>query len=313
MKWRLLAGGGQALYEIGVSDSGQLVGLSRKDLDDSLETLERMAGELGATVIVQKEVTLPFPCAPIDRKRVSGALRVAPLSVDDYTASSSTDMDGSSSEYDYSHLNQTLTPASFIDSGVDLLQGSIARSSPKPIIRNYPYGQAPRIRTPSESLQDTKSTASPMLLPSSLQDDDAAFGFDLDIDSFSKYAPTPPLPQTQFTRPTKSQSSNKSKRVHRTADPIAKAAKRRQRREERRLGLEPGVNHPTIGETSTSTMITLTVQVHNPVDERQGTRDDGDKTPPLFDPLAPRFIVEALVLRKLTTEEAFIDLEGLQL
>ena len=30
LKWRLLAGAGQALYEIGVSDSGQLVGLSRK-------------------------------------------------------------------------------------------------------------------------------------------------------------------------------------------------------------------------------------------------------------------------------------------
>jgi len=30
LKWRLLAGSGQALYEIGVSDSGQLIGLSRK-------------------------------------------------------------------------------------------------------------------------------------------------------------------------------------------------------------------------------------------------------------------------------------------
>ncbi|KAF8305103.1 hypothetical protein DL93DRAFT_2089814 [Clavulina sp. PMI_390] len=64
LKWRLLAGSGQALYEIGVSDSGQLIGLTRKDLDESLDTLERMAGELGATLIIQKEITLPASSYP---------------------------------------------------------------------------------------------------------------------------------------------------------------------------------------------------------------------------------------------------------
>ncbi|KAH7102819.1 hypothetical protein BKA62DRAFT_698909 [Auriculariales sp. MPI-PUGE-AT-0066] len=59
LKWRLLEGGGQAYYELGVADSGQLVGLSRRDLDLTLETLEQMAGEIGASVIIVKEVEVP--------------------------------------------------------------------------------------------------------------------------------------------------------------------------------------------------------------------------------------------------------------
>ncbi|KAF8646754.1 hypothetical protein AX16_007068 [Volvariella volvacea WC 439] len=59
MKWRLLEGGGQAYYELGVADSGYLVGLPRADLERSLETLEMMAGEIGASVIVVKEVEVP--------------------------------------------------------------------------------------------------------------------------------------------------------------------------------------------------------------------------------------------------------------
>src|SRR6266511_3658599 len=39
LKWRLLEGGGQAYYELGVADSGDLIGLSRDELEQSLETL----------------------------------------------------------------------------------------------------------------------------------------------------------------------------------------------------------------------------------------------------------------------------------
>lgn len=56
MKWRLLEGGGQAYYELGVADSGALIGLTREDLEGTLETLDSMAGELGASVIVVKEI-----------------------------------------------------------------------------------------------------------------------------------------------------------------------------------------------------------------------------------------------------------------
>ncbi|KAL7284364.1 hypothetical protein PYCCODRAFT_1357818 [Trametes coccinea BRFM310] len=68
LKWRLLEGGGQAYYELGVADSGALIGLSRRDLEESLETLEMMAGEIGASVIVVKEIEVPPAIAAIADK-----------------------------------------------------------------------------------------------------------------------------------------------------------------------------------------------------------------------------------------------------
>jgi hypothetical protein len=59
MKWRLLEGGGQAYYELGVADNGALIGLPRPELEQSLETLDMMAGEIGASVIVVKEIEVP--------------------------------------------------------------------------------------------------------------------------------------------------------------------------------------------------------------------------------------------------------------
>jgi hypothetical protein len=80
MKWRLLEGGGQAYYELGVADSGALVGLPRKQLEESLETLEMMAGEIGASVIVVKEIEVPKYLADVaasetERERWKGSGR----------------------------------------------------------------------------------------------------------------------------------------------------------------------------------------------------------------------------------------------
>ncbi|TFK24554.1 hypothetical protein FA15DRAFT_669413 [Coprinopsis marcescibilis] len=68
LKWRLLEGGGQAYYELGVADGGDLVGLPREDLERSLETLEMMAGEIGASVIVVKEVEVPVALARLAKR-----------------------------------------------------------------------------------------------------------------------------------------------------------------------------------------------------------------------------------------------------
>ena len=43
MKWRLQEGHGEAIYEIGVEDSGLLAGLTDDELSASLDTLQRMA------------------------------------------------------------------------------------------------------------------------------------------------------------------------------------------------------------------------------------------------------------------------------
>ncbi|XP_058811686.1 GTP-binding protein 2 [Topomyia yanbarensis] len=58
MKWRLREGNGEAIYEIGVSDSGQLHGLSETDMTCSLHTLNQMARKLDASTSVLRRKSL---------------------------------------------------------------------------------------------------------------------------------------------------------------------------------------------------------------------------------------------------------------
>ncbi|KAJ3746992.1 hypothetical protein EV360DRAFT_89892 [Lentinula raphanica] len=58
LKWRLLEGGGRALYELGVGDDGELVCLDRKDMEETIGVLSQMAGELGARVWVLRQIRL---------------------------------------------------------------------------------------------------------------------------------------------------------------------------------------------------------------------------------------------------------------
>ncbi|KAJ3997142.1 hypothetical protein F5050DRAFT_1711556 [Lentinula boryana] len=58
LKWRLLEGGGRALYELGVGDNGELVGLGRKDMEETIGVLSEMASELGARVWVVRQIRL---------------------------------------------------------------------------------------------------------------------------------------------------------------------------------------------------------------------------------------------------------------
>eukprot|EP00158_Paraphelidium_tribonemae_P006313 Partr_v1_DN27772_c3_g1_i2_m67675 putative GTP binding protein len=55
MKWRLAEGQGEAIYELGVSDHGILIGMTQHELDLSLDTLRSMANELGAELSVVRE------------------------------------------------------------------------------------------------------------------------------------------------------------------------------------------------------------------------------------------------------------------
>lgn len=58
MMWRLKQGRNEAIYELGLADDGTVIGLTRAEMDASLATLERMASEVGATVLVLKEIVL---------------------------------------------------------------------------------------------------------------------------------------------------------------------------------------------------------------------------------------------------------------
>ncbi|PAV24152.1 GTP binding 2 [Pyrrhoderma noxium] len=93
LNWRLHEGGGQAYYELGVADSGQLVGLTKEHLDQSLQTLDEMAGEIGASVIVVKEIELPATLLEASRqtgamgKIADGAMRMRKTKVAEYVES----------------------------------------------------------------------------------------------------------------------------------------------------------------------------------------------------------------------------------
>ena len=50
MKWRLSEGEGEAVYEIGVSDNGDVTGLSSGDMEASIRTLKALAAAVNAQV-----------------------------------------------------------------------------------------------------------------------------------------------------------------------------------------------------------------------------------------------------------------------
>ena len=56
-------GGGEAIYEIGVKDCGDLEGLVDEELEESLKTLRRMADKLGASIHVLREHETTLPAA----------------------------------------------------------------------------------------------------------------------------------------------------------------------------------------------------------------------------------------------------------
>lgn len=54
LNWRLNEGGDEAVYEIGVEDDGNPLGLSSEDLEESLANLKRMADTVGCDMTVQQ-------------------------------------------------------------------------------------------------------------------------------------------------------------------------------------------------------------------------------------------------------------------
>lgn len=54
----IFPGHGEAIYEIGVEDSGLMAGLSPEEMESSLATLKGMADCLGATTAVIRERVL---------------------------------------------------------------------------------------------------------------------------------------------------------------------------------------------------------------------------------------------------------------
>lgn len=69
MKWRLEEGDGEAIYEIGVEDNGQLKGLTQDEIDLSMQTLNLMAKKIGASVNIINERIVDYPLNSNNGKR----------------------------------------------------------------------------------------------------------------------------------------------------------------------------------------------------------------------------------------------------
>ncbi|KAG8757742.1 hypothetical protein FRC14_001571 [Serendipita sp. 396] len=148
MNWRLMEGGGQAYYQLGVADSGELVGLTRYEMEATLETLESMAGELGASVLINREIevrgrlsALPLDSVKGMNPRRDRSTSSTPLSTSvTSTDVSTTDTEASELEgTDEQDDNTTDSPSA--TSGPSFGSGDpdeiIVRSAPVPITHSF--------------------------------------------------------------------------------------------------------------------------------------------------------------------------------
>ncbi|KAJ7075670.1 hypothetical protein B0H15DRAFT_866309 [Mycena belliarum] len=390
MKWRLLEGGGQAYYELGVADSGILVGLPRAELEQSLETLEMMAGEIGASVIIVKEIEVPAAMAGLvgtqtdtwngKRAQRRQLLMGSEESTDDATATNTE--------------TETETEMSATDVDEDDLSATVL----------LPDAPSPRHRRTSTdnpavfSMDDLDSAAENADIDSSDIDADAApappqFSMDLEIASVFKPRPMRAKPHHHDPLPPKPKRGPKAKKGKHPPDALspstspaeptsmppkqysAKATNRRQardrKRDERRLALmmyataaleipaqaeacSPVDDPPLVSglealhvsveplpvvlvSEQTIPSLELSLDEAAAADDADDGEDDVFPSPmtatvpftafasQLTIPVEnsargkeistapPRLIVEALVVRKLSLEEAFLDFGGFSL
>lgn len=340
LKWRLLEGGGQAYYELGVADSGDLVGLSRDELEQSLETLEMMAGEIGASVIVVKEIEIPGALATLVRTR-------------------ETLKDGSSSSFSSgSYSTETETEGDSL-SGTDedeSLSGTVVLTKP-------PAGSG---STPIFSMDSDTDDALNVTQDDNLLSTSSHFRVDLEISSVFKPRPM----KAGAFNPAHSSLGGKNKRNKKekivdssrgphqqTLDDNSKKVdksllQRRQHRDRRReknqklLDEEPtssglvqaAPETDTLAKSSTTVRLNDNLETADCIDDVEDD-DEVFSSPnhdmpsiPSFstggvllevDPVAiagavgsnangeaNRFIVEALVVRKMLHHEAFLDFGG---
>jgi hypothetical protein len=239
-----------------------------------------MAGELGATMIVQKEITVPPSPLNLDllgHGQVDGAPRIPRLASpsiienSDVSPLSLTDAEASDEELVSGRvLQQPSGPDTTI-----ALSPSQPQSSPLPIIRDFPYGYNAWSfsRTPSSQLSASPPLSTSTSLPTfneadSDVDDDAAFAFDLDISNFSRTAhPASASKIVVLATDDDAAAANlmDHQRHHRQikhkkpqltpspVDPVDKALQRRARRESRREQRRPNLlTHDTLVNTPES-------------------------------------------------------------
>ncbi|KAF9038998.1 hypothetical protein BDZ89DRAFT_1157052 [Hymenopellis radicata] len=322
LKWRLLEGGGQAYYELGVADSGALVGLPRSELEQTLETLEMMAGEIGASVIVVKEIEVP------------AALTTLAILED----------------YNGSHRRREAFRVSSDDSFFD--GGHTTGTETETDADNDNSESDAGLRDASSSSLAIFS----MDLESEASESEPAHTFSIDLEISSVFKPRPVRRRVNplGTLPPNENKKLKKKFKHMSrenadGEVITKGQKRRQardrRREDRRKALEVHATEalPPTKDVATDELVSGLEELHVSVEPQPfATTDDaipaisltevdGDddvfatpapashsfakkvQVPGTGDGGEPRLIVEALVVRKMSLEEAFLDFGGFAL
>jgi len=300
LKWRLLEGGGQACYELGVTDDGLLIGLSRRHLEQSLETLEMMAGEIGASVVVVKEIEVPRELAGLNEKFAT----------------------------------------KYVDFGTGEVRGA-DRSPSSPVPPGDSITSATSTSTESESEQDSASDTIFSVDPES---ETTRSSSTIDLEISSVYKPRPMRARASFLTAhaeTLRHRGHHGKKKHKqkhgissyiiptpdgapslmvTTIPTKQQTKQawRQQAKERRNGerhAASSVTQETV-QNAADALIPALDDLHVsidpssilPVDEDTQAAAAGAHSVPVDG--GPRFIVEALVVRKLSLEEAFLDFGG---
>jgi hypothetical protein len=300
LKWRLLEGGGQACYELGVTDDGLLIGLSRGRLEHSLETLEMMAGEIGASVVVVKEIEVP--------RELAG-------------------------------LNEKLA-AKYIDFETGEVRRA-DRSPPSPV----PPGDSTTSTTSTSTESESEQESAPdtiFLVDPELGATRSSSTIDLEISSV--YKPRPMRahasfltahPETAKHRGHHGKKKHKHKHKHAISSYLiptpdgapslmvttiptkqqTKQAWRQQAKERRNDARRAGssVTQETV-QSAAEALIPALDGLHVSIDPSSTLPTDDDTQAEVAQPAlvddGPRFIVEALVVRKLSLEEAFLDFGG---
>ena len=88
MKFRLTEGNGEAIYELGIADSGDIIGLNKEEFNVSTETLVEMANSCNSDISLVRKLQLPNGNSiaeflvrkrPMDRKALPSVITIATI------------------------------------------------------------------------------------------------------------------------------------------------------------------------------------------------------------------------------------------
>ena len=263
--------------QLGVADSGELIGLTKEEMEATLETLENMAGEIGASVIISREIEVRGRFTSLALESVNGMggtkdMNGAPSS--SLTSLSATSTDVTTTDTETSDMdggdetddgNPTDSPTTGEPDGDP--NEVIVRSAPVPITPSFLRGHGSKRSATSKQRertlkpQDFLSSPAPFDLDGTAEDghdaDDEDPQFNaFEFGEFKNVVPSSPrikLDPTRQAKPKSSKQVGKSSKPPKgarapvdaelkTPEQIAqrmadKRAKRDKRREERRRAL----------------------------------------------------------------------------